>query len=53
MRFEKTKIQHFLLTSFQHLGIYYFGGISYENWWSTNLCKYNPFVFGNKLTFTR
>ena len=30
-----------------------FGGIPYGNRWSTNLCKNNPFVFGNKLTFTR
>lgn len=25
-----------------------FGGISYENWWSTNLRENNSFVFGNK-----
>lgn len=30
-----------------------FGGISYENWWSTNLCEDNPFVFDNKFTLTR
>ena len=28
-----------------------FGGISYENWWSTNLRENNSFVFGNKFTF--
>ena len=29
------------------------GDFLFENRWSTNLCKNNPFVFGNKLTFTR
>lgn len=28
-----------------------FGGIPYENWWSTNSRKNNSFVFGNKFTF--
>lgn len=33
---------------FAKLGDFLFG-----NRWSTNLCKNNPFVFGNKFTFAR
>ena len=29
------------------------GDFLFENRWSTNLCKYNSFIFGNKFTFAR
>ena len=49
--YKKIPARASLLTreKFLNIGVFIiFGGISYENWWSTNLRKNNPFIFCNK-----